>query len=132
MKKLIIAIALAMVAGLIMYSPPASAQSSTNLPWELEHKVRPGEHLHMLAGFYYRDAKKWEMIYQSNMNIIENPKWIYPGQVLTIRLPKDWEPPMSYEVWYEKFATSGTGPSGLKVQKSIVADDKKSEEDSGS
>lgn len=85
-------------------------------PWEIQHVVKQGEFLFMLAGFYYMDGNKWNWIYEINSDKIKKSHIIKPGQVLTIRVPRDWEPPMAYRTWYERtreqFASGATGAVG--------------------
>ena len=127
MKSVIGGLVIIGIVGLLFGSGPVQARSrshgrlyavSTPLPdwsqyeWEVEHKVRAGEYLFMLAGYYYQDPRKWNWIYETNRDKIRNPNRIKPGQVLTIRVPKNWEPVVPYNVWYERtkeeFAGYGT------------------------
>ena len=48
------------------------------------HTVTQGDHLWNLARHYYTDNFKWRRIYQANTNVVEDPHWIYPGEVLVI------------------------------------------------
>lgn len=50
-----------------------------------EHTVVPGDTLWDLAGHYLGDPFRWPEIWQLNTDIVEDPHWIYPGQVLKIR-----------------------------------------------
>jgi len=74
----------------------------TDLPWEVEHHVKEGEFLYMLAGYYYQDGRKWNWIYEFNKDRLADPNHIYPGQVLIIRVPKGWAPPLPYALWYDR------------------------------
>lgn len=84
----------------------------TDLPWEIEHKVRPGEFLYMLAGYYYQDGRKWNWIYETNRERIAEPNHIYTGQVLIIRVPRGWEPIMPYNIWYVRMKEEFSGYKG--------------------
>lgn len=48
------------------------------------HTVTQGDHLWNLARHYYTDNFKWRRIFQANTNVVEDPHWIYPGEVLVI------------------------------------------------
>lgn len=90
--------------------------SWNDYPWEIEHIVGPGEFLYMLAGFYYRDGRKWNWIYELNREIIgENPNKIKPGQKLIIRVPRNWEPPMPYSLWLQSMGEQYLGTGGGSI-----------------
>ena len=86
--------------------------SWNDYPWEIQHTVRDGEFLYMLAGFYYRDGRKWNWIYETNRDLITNPNRIRPGTVLSIRVPRNWTPMMPYNVWYVRMREQYTAGSG--------------------
>lgn len=56
------------------------------------HQVGPGENLHILAAYYYGDARAWQRIYNFNRKTIRNPNNIKAGQVLRIEVPPCWTP----------------------------------------
>ncbi|NIM18971.1 MAG: LysM peptidoglycan-binding domain-containing protein [Candidatus Latescibacteria bacterium] len=51
--------------------------------------IQPGECLWIIAGYeeVYSDPVKWPRLYRGNMNIIEDPEWIWPDTILVI--PRD-------------------------------------------
>jgi hypothetical protein len=51
------------------------------------HTVRRGETLWEISGHYLDDHFYWPHIYEANMNQIEDPHWIYPGQEFIIPHP---------------------------------------------
>jgi len=69
---------------------PVSARGSTaGSPEATEHQdalheVLPGDNLHLIAGYYYGDARQWERIWQANRKPIPNPNLIERGMVLYI------------------------------------------------
>ncbi|MFO8061902.1 MAG: LysM peptidoglycan-binding domain-containing protein [bacterium] len=48
------------------------------------HIVKKGDTLWDLAGFYYDNPFLWRKIYNANMDKIDDPHWIYPGQEFLI------------------------------------------------
>jgi hypothetical protein len=69
---------------------PVSARVSTAgspesaEPQDALHEVLPGDNLHLIAGYYYGDARQWERIWQANRKPIPNPNRIERGMVLHI------------------------------------------------
>ena len=48
------------------------------------HTVASGESLSKIAKHYFKDAMKYNAIFQANTNILKNPDMIHPGQELVI------------------------------------------------
>ena len=42
--------------------PPGAGAAFQNLPREALHQVERGQDLHLIAGYYYGDARQWERI----------------------------------------------------------------------
>jgi len=74
-----------------------------SLPVEALHQVQPTDNLHLLAAYYYRDARQWRRIFHANRETIKNPNLIYIDQIVRIPLSPGWTVKEPYGAWKARF-----------------------------
>ncbi|MEO7103191.1 MAG: LysM peptidoglycan-binding domain-containing protein [Gemmatimonadaceae bacterium] len=68
---------------LAQVTQPSTAAAQTT-PAVVKHTVKRGDTLWDIAKFYLKDPFRWPEVFHANTDIVKNPHWIYPGQVLAI------------------------------------------------
>jgi hypothetical protein len=72
-------------------------------PRLIEHVVKPYENLHILAGYYLLNARRWHEVYEWNREEIKNKNTLYPGQVLKIWVDPEWSPPYNLDEFMKDY-----------------------------
>lgn len=67
-------------------APASTAQAAAPTPTATQrtHTVAKGDTLSGIAQQVYGRASAWNLIYEANRNVLDDPDRIYPGQVLAI------------------------------------------------
>ncbi|MFQ5989665.1 MAG: LysM peptidoglycan-binding domain-containing protein [Candidatus Methylomirabilales bacterium] len=69
------------------------------LPVEAWHQVQKSDNLHLLAAYYYGDARQWVRIFETNRHAIKHRNLLEPGQTLRVILSPGWTPLEPYDQW---------------------------------
>lgn len=79
------------------------------------HEVKAGEDLHLIAGYYYGDARQWKRIWEFNKKEIRNPNRISVGQMINIEVEPGWQPKFSMEQYLSQRGVPRSDGSGVKA-----------------
>lgn len=92
--------ALAAGCALLLAAIPGRAEART-----VEHAVRSGDNLHLIAGYYYRDPRQWRRIWKLNQKSLRSPNRLVPGKTLQVEVV----PGAGWEAPYEDFRSRVRG-----------------------
>ena len=88
------ALAIAGLAATLLAAPATPSVAGT-----VDHEVRAGDNLHLLAGYYYKDPRAWKRIWRENRPRVRRASILAVGSVL--RVPLDGDP--AWDIPYEEF-----------------------------
>ncbi|MBI3007293.1 MAG: hypothetical protein HYY53_03195 [candidate division NC10 bacterium] len=89
-------------------APGSFEEMLANLPVEALHQVQREDNLHLIAAYYYGDARQWPRVYTANRGLIgKNPSVIHKGHVLKIHLPAGWAPLEPYDRFLARVRATG-------------------------
>lgn len=89
-------------------APGSFEEMLANLPVEALHQVQREDNLHLIAAYYYGDARQWPSVYAANRALIGgNPSVIHKGHVLKIHLPAGWAPLEPYDRFLARVRATG-------------------------
>jgi len=80
MKRMVTS-TVALAAGCLLFLAPAPARCEVQT---VEHTIRSGDNLHLIAGYYYGDPRQWKIIWKANRKTLAGPNRLRPGRVLQI------------------------------------------------
>lgn len=77
------------------------------------HEVRAGDNLHLIAGYYYGDARQWERIWEANRQQVPDANRIERG--VWLRIPHAESPAESYADFLARMAGGTAGPAAPRL-----------------
>jgi len=80
MKRMLVCV-VATAAGCLLFLAPAPARCSNQT---VEHTIRSGDNLHLIAGYYFGDPRQWKRIWKTNRKKLSGPSRLAPGKTLRI------------------------------------------------
>lgn len=99
-----------LVLAVVMAAPPAARAAATQESRDLMHEVQGGDCLHLIAGYYYGDARMWERIWHANRHLVRDPNVLVSGSLLLV--PNATVPPEPYPDFTAR--AIGCGPAGAR------------------
>ena len=102
-----------LAVGAIVVAPHvADAAAESTGVQDAVHQVMPGDDLHLIAGYYYGDARQWERIWGANRDQIRNPNVIERGALL--RVPDAAAPAQPYPDFVARTRPAHSGPGEVR------------------
>lgn len=77
--------AVVLTAGCLLFPAPAPVRAAQTV----EHTIRSGDNLHLIAGYYYGDPRQWKKIWKANRKKLAGPNLLVPGRILRIEGSSD-------------------------------------------
>ena len=65
----------------------------------VEHAIRAGDNLHLIAGYYYRDPRQWRKVWKLNGKSVTRPSHLVPGRTLRVERIAG----VTWDIPYEEF-----------------------------
>jgi hypothetical protein len=96
------------IGAVVVASHVADAAAEPSGVQDAIHQVLPGDDLHLIAGYYYGDARQWERIWDANRDQIRNPNVIERGALL--RIPDAAAPAQPYPDFVARTRPAQPGP----------------------
>jgi len=84
LSPLIRSFVLAALGAAVVAAPLSAQEQQAAAPTGQTHTVKKGDTLWDIAKQYLNDPFLWPEIYRLNTDVVEDPHWIYPGEVLKI------------------------------------------------
>jgi hypothetical protein len=79
--KRMLTCAVAVAAGCLVALAPVAARCAVQT---IEHTIRTGDNLHLIAGYYFGNPRQWQTIWKSNRKTLAGPDRLVPGRILRI------------------------------------------------
>ena len=94
-------LAAAAVCGGLVLGPTGPALAAETV----EHAIRAGDNLHLIAGYYYRDPRQWRKVWKLNGASLGRPSQLVPGRTLRVERIAG----VSWDIPYEEFRAKVRG-----------------------
>jgi hypothetical protein len=107
-----VVVVLLLVVGTAVVAPPSSSAVSAPGSHDVMHEVLPGDCLHLIAGYYYGDARLWDRVWKANKQVVRNPHVLEVGSVLLV--PDASAPGQPYPDFTAR--AKGCGPAGVAAR----------------